>query len=197
MKRGWPGGYNCYFLWERFELIKKCFMGFSYYKSNVSLVLVTSTMIFWTDYKLLKRKTMLLLGRSRRYNNSTVIITKCRHAMLYLTKWVILRIFDQKQELVTLSENLGSPRFFGGIRIANGSIVFCVAMFVLFVFLCPMLHVSLKSQPLGSRICVLIKISYLECMLNFRAPGLGGCVRACVCMCVCAYVCVPKIHVVR
>ena len=99
---------------------------------------------FWTDYKLLKRKTMLSLGQSRRYKNSTVIITKCRHTMLDLTKWVILRIFYQKQELLILSENLGSPRFFGGTRIDNGLIVFCDVMFVSFVFFCPMLHVSLE-----------------------------------------------------
>ena len=144
VKGGGRVGRFATFYGKGLDWFKNCFMRFSYYKSNVSLGLVTSTMIFWTDYKLLKRKTMLLLGRSRRYKNSTVIITKCRHAMLYLTKWVILRIFYQKQELLILRENLGSPRFFGGTRIDNGLIVFCVVMFVSFVFLCPMLHVSLE-----------------------------------------------------
>jgi len=51
--------------------------------------------------------------------------------------WITRRP-SYKQEPLTLREHLGLPPVFGGVRVANLLLVFCVVFFVLFVFvLCP------------------------------------------------------------
>ena len=71
--------------------------------------------------------------------------------------YVKLRESYQRQELLILREYLGSPPFFGGVRVAD-LFSFCVVLFVLFfIFLClvcPVLPVcfsglSIPDCPFG------------------------------------------------